>query len=121
MTIQSFIETLFGYRISQDANIEAYLAKLSRLGKYDDKKKGELLSFVISRMIKIEDRLSFLEKNKTDLTSDSSNVVKLYRPEPKQDTEDLSKLKITQLWTMAKIKGIETKGKTKEQLIELLK
>ena len=108
MKIQAHIESIFRYRLAENSDIASYIAKLDRMGRFDDKKKSELLVFLLTRVSKLEERLEVLESSKKPLKKP------MVKP---QDTSDLSSLKMAQIWKLAREKGIDIKGKKKDALI----
>ncbi len=88
MKILSHIEQIFGYRIAQDGNVEAYLDKLSRLGKFDDKKQIDLLVFLLTRLVEVENRIDVLE-DEIKLSKEKIAV----KSKPQKEAPKTSKLK----------------------------
>ncbi len=71
MKIHQYLEQLFQRRVSQKESIRPLLDKVAKEGKFDDRKKNELITFILRRMADIEDEL---EKLKGSAHTDPSEL-----------------------------------------------
>lgn len=78
------LERLFGFRTSENTNVNHYLNRMDSMGKLDTKKTNQLLAIFINKFIEYSDKIESLENRYELLSEKIESVIKDHLNKPKE-------------------------------------